>query len=470
MSLVLGIDLGLSSARAAVVDGRGRLVGRGRSGVPQKRRTPTQPDDLPKQWLSAAISAARQALASAGHPKIEAIGVGAFGPCPILLDEQCRPLTANAMFTVTAESEAYRARLIKRHAIAPHLVGQDNAIPQLLWQQRLQPKMFAAAACVSDVAGFLVASLTGRAVMDPTTRNDYQCPGLETPVPLPELVRGDAMAGGLTRDMATKLGLAMGTPVTAGSYDSHVDIAATGTTRTGQAAILLGSTVVLGTIVPPSYKSAKAVNNGLRMTPHIGRGWLLGGWTSSSGSLIDWAAGIIGGKSGSVERAASESGVLVLPYFAGERAPIWDPYARGVILGATLVTTRDDLMQATINGIALSIMDIAQRLEAVIPSKIHFRAAGGGLLNEAWAQATTDALGAPLEAMAGAGDAMGPARLALRAIGRVSEPRIARVFTPREGRHAHYQKMLRIYRGLYPALRKSMHELGRLAEKELEPA
>jgi xylulokinase len=305
--------------------------------------------------------------------------------------------------------------------------------------------------------------------MDPVTRNDYQCPGLKTPIALPDIVAADAVAGRLTQTMASALGLPAGTPVTAGSYDSAVDIAGTGATRSGQAAILLGSTVVLGRIVPSSFKAAKAVSRGLRVTPHIGRGSMVGGWTSSSGSLLDWLASITGKKNLHLA-TAREAGLLVLPYFAGERAPVWDPAARGLVLGTTLSTTQDDIWRATLDGIALSIMDIAQRLDAAIASKSHFRAAGGGLRNEAWAQATADALGTSLEAMADAGEAIGPARLALRAIGRVSEPRIARVFMPREKQRERYQKMLRIYRRLYPALRQSMHELGQMAEEELEPA
>ena len=115
-------------------------------------------------------------------------------------------------------------------------------------------------------------------------------------------------------------------------------------------------------------------------------------------------------------------------------------------------------------------MDIAQRVDAAAPERSHFRAAGGGLRNEAWAQATADAIGTPLEAVADAGEAIGPARLALRAIGHVTEPRIARVYMPREKQRERYEKLLRIYRRLYPALRQSMHELGRMAEEELEPA
>jgi sugar (pentulose or hexulose) kinase len=278
------------------------------------------------------------------------------------------------------------------------------------------------------------------------------------------------MAGGLTAKLAAKLELPADIPVTAGSYDSHVDIAAAGATRTGQSAILLGSTIVMGTIVPESFKASTAVKHGLRLTPHIGRGHLLGGWTSASGSLLDWADRMVGRVEPLALGAVREPGVLVLPYFSGERAPVWDSSARGAILGATLGTTADDIRQATLDGVALSTFDIGQRLFQAGGRKTHMRAAGGGLRNQAWAQATADALNCKLEAIAHAGESIGPAALAFRALGQKFEPGIAKVVIPDKRRHERYRRLYPIYRGLYPALRKSMHELGRMAEQETEVA
>ncbi|MBL8908119.1 MAG: hypothetical protein JNM20_15715 [Rhizobiales bacterium] len=466
MSAVLGIDLGLSSARAAVFDGRGRLLGSGRQAARPARHS--APDTLPESWLKMAIAAGRQALAIAQGPRIDGIGIGAFGPCPVLLDERLRPVMAAAMFSFSSGSERHRQKLIKTHHIADHLLGPDNTIHQLMWWRQKFPQAFKGAALVTDVAGFLATSLTGRAVIDRITLNDYTCPGLKLPVALPEVLSADEMAGGLTSKIAAKLGLPAGTPVTAGSYDSHVDIAAAGVTRAGQAAILLGSTIVMGTIVPADFKSAVALRLGLRLTPHVGRGELLGGWTSAAGSLIDWTNSLVGGENSSSIGYVREPGVLVLPYFSGERAPVWDSLARGAIIGATLATTADDLRQATLDGIALSTFDIGERLFEAGGRKTHMRASGGGFRNAAWAQATADALGCRIEVIAHAGESIGPAALAFRALGRKFEPGIARIITSDKRRHERYRKLYRIYRGLYPALRKSMHELGRLAEKEIE--
>ena len=79
----------------------------------------------------------------------------------------------------------------------------------------------------------------------------------------------------------------------------------------------------------------------------------------------------------------------------------------------------------------------------------------------AWAQAMCDAVGRPLEVVAHAGEATGPAQLALRALGHAVVPRIERVLRPDRRRHERYAGLHPLYRGLYPQLVSSMHELGR---------
>jgi len=98
------------------------------------------------------------------------------------------------------------------------------------------------------------------------------------------------------------------------------------------------------------------------------------------------------------------------------------------------------------------------------------RATGGGLRNAAWAQATADALGCRLEVIAHAGESIGPAALAMRALGHKFEAGIAKVVSPDKRSHERYRRLYPIYRSLYPALRNSMHELGRMAEQENEVA
>ncbi len=464
MSLpALGIDLGLSGARAAVVGEDGRLLGRGRVAGAPYRHDDGRAERMPADWLEEAIAAASQALQEAGCSQLAAIGVGALGPCPILLDAEGRALAPAPLFSLDPRAEGHRLALAAARGLGQDALGPDHALPKLLWWREHEPALIERAACVVDVTGYLVARLTGKPVMDPITAGDYKVTGIELPVPIPDPLPADSIAGGLLPEVAARLGVEAGVPVAVGSYDSFVDVAGTGTLHPGDACIILGSTMVMGSVIDKPVAAPE-----MRASLHLGQGWFLSGWTSASGSLLSWAQEILGFVPGEILEALppGAGGLLLLPYFAGERAPVWDPAARGAILGLTLASTRAEIARAAIDGIALSARDLAVRLEGA--SIRRWRLAGGGARNGAMAQALCDAIGGPLEILAEAGEALAPALLGFRALGRPIEPRIERVIAPDAGRRARYEELYRIYRGLYPALAASMHALGKLAvQKEM---
>jgi xylulokinase len=451
----LGIDLGLSGARAAVVDGEGRLLGRGRVAGASGRRAAGTAEHAPEDWEAAAFAAAGQALREAGCRAVAGIGIGALGPCPVLLDGEGRPLAPAPLFSLDSRAEGHRRRLAAAMGLGQEDLGPDHALPKLLWWQDHAPALIERAAVVVDVAGFIVSRLTGRTVMDSITAGDYRVAGAEPPVPIPTPLAADTVAGPLLLQAAARLGVDPGAPVAAGSYDSFVDVAGTGTFEPGEACIVLGSTMIMGVVV-----DRPASTSDMRASLHIGPGWFLSGWTSSAGSLMDWSRDLLGG-SGADDMPPGAGGLLALPYFAGERAPVWDPAARGLLLGLTLDTTGAEIRRALIDAVALSARDLAERLRDVEIRR--WRLGGGGARNPVLARALADALGRPLECLADAGEAVAPALLAFRAIGRRVDPRIAGVLMPDAARHDRYEQLYRIYRGLYPALASSMHALAKLS-------
>lgn len=462
---VLGIDLGMSGARAAVIDGAGRLLGRGRAAHRPRGQVDDRIERDPAGWVEDVVVAARLALSEAGHPRVAAIGIGALGPCPVLLDDNLQPLGPAPLFSIDGRAQPQRRRLIEMLDVADEAVGQDHVIPRLQWVQAHEPARFRRAARVVDATGYLVAALTGRLVMDPATARDHVLPGIDPPVPLPELLPADSVAGGLLPAAAERLGLAAGTPVTVGAYDSYVDIAGAGTAKIGEACMLLGTTLVVGRAVAEPIAA-----DGLRCTPYLGEGWFFGGWTSAAGTVLSWAAAAFGDDAAeqAVHLPPGAGGLVALPYMAGERAPIWDAAARGLVLGTTLATTRGELCRALLDGVVLSGLDLVTRLGLVAGLPETWRASGGGTRHPAWAQGMCDAIGRPVEISAHAGEAVAPAQLALRALGCAARPQIERVLQPEPRRHERYARLHSVYRGLYPPLASSMHELGRLAAEEEE--
>lgn len=457
MGHFLGIDLGLSGARAAVLDRRGKLRGSGRSHSRAAGRSAAEQD--PGQWLGAIADAVRQALDAAGRPVPEAVGVGAFGPCTVTLDEGLEPTGPASLFAFDARHLPWRRKLLDS-GISVELLGPDHTLPKIERLRKADPARFDRTAWVLDATGYVVASLTGVPVMDPITRLDHAIDGIETPRPLPAVRPADAIAGTVTGEAASRFGIPAGTPVAVGSHDSYVDLFGAGVTQDGDAGMLLGSTAVICKAASPS-----GTLGGLRVTPHVGAGTMVGGWTSAAGSLLTWAEGVTGaaGPNGRHARSPGGSGLIMLPYFAGERAPIWDADARGALVGLTLSTTGDDIREAALEAVALSVADITRRIDEACGPTRRYRVAGGGAAIPGLTQAIASATGAVLEIVADPGEACAGALLAAHAVGMPIERPVTRAVEPDPAGAARFAALMDIYRPLYGQLAEAMHRLGELA-------
>lgn len=413
---------------------------------------PGRAEQSPRAWLEAALAAGAEAVAKAGVASVDVVGVGALGPAPLLVDRDLEPLTPALLFALDSRAEAER--------VALGLESHDHALPKLRWWEAHEPVLVTRAAYALDAAGYLVAALTGVPAMDTITAASYAADDGATPVPVPAPVDPLAIAGSLRPAEAARLGLQAGTPVIAGTLDTYVDVAAAGVNGPGDACLLLGSTLVLCVAV-----EGDVMADGLELSPYPGEGLLLGGWTAAGGSVLDWFRRELGAE-GLPEQAAElepgAGGLLALPYLAGERTPVRDPLARGLVVGVTLRTSREELYRALVDALALAARDHLVRFETAGLAPSAWRTAGGGTRDRGWLQATADALGAPLELCAWAGEAVGPALLALRSLD-VDLPRpVERVVTPNPARGERYERLYEVYRTLHPSLAEAMQALGEL--------
>jgi xylulokinase len=449
----LGFDVGLSGVRATVVRDDGLLVATARRPHRRARMADGIAEHDPAEWLDGVAETGREALALAGEAsglRIAAIGVAALGPAPLLVDAELRPLTGALLFALDRRSEPQRLAMAARGPVGETDENLDNALPKLAWWLEHDPDAGARAAWALDATGFVVGALTGVPVMDSVTAADYTLPGIESPFALPHPVDATAIAGELKAGWAERLGLAPGIPVTAGTYDSFVDLAAAGVRRPGDSGLVLGST----TIVCRAVESGFQAPPGLGLSAYPGHGMVAGGWTLSGGLVLDWFTDRFGAGD-DLLRAAGKlepGGMLALPYLAGERTPLWDPFARGALIGLSRDSGPVDVYRALVDSLALTALDHAERLEPELGSCPVWRATGGGTRHPLWPQATADALGAPLEIAPDAGEAVGPALLALRALGADPERRPAAVVEPDPRRCERYRELLPAFRALSEAV------------------
>lgn len=446
MIAALGIDVGMSAVRAAVVDEHGVLLGAGRAGS-RARLAADRAEADPREWLLGAIEAGATAVAEAGVA-VDAIAVTALGPAPVLVTRDGKALSPALLFGFDRRAEEQRARLGVSH---------DHALPKLLWWAEHEPERVARAATAVDAAGFVVAGLCGEIAMDAITAEAYAVAGFDPPLPLPQPCDPLARVGGLLPGPAATLGLIAGTPVVAGTLDSYADVAGTGAPP-GTGCLLLGSTLIAYAV----WSEPVAVP-GLEVQHQPAPGVLLGGSSVCGGATIDWLGELLGQAAGDLhELAPGAGGLLVLPYLAGERTPVNDPHASGAVLGLTYATTRDELCRAFVDAVALSALDHADRLRAHGVDPARWRVAGGATRNAALVHACCDALGRPLDVMSHAGAAIGPAALALRAAGARWQPSPERTVEPDAGRTRRFAVLLEAYRGAYEGLAPTMRGLADL--------
>jgi xylulokinase len=459
----LGLDVGISGARAAVVDERGARLGTGRSRCRHARRSRRVAEHDPGAWLVEIGAAARQAVERAGVSDVDAIAVGALGPAPVLLDADLRPLLPAPLFSMDPRAERYRGSIVASGAD----VGPDHVRPRLLAWCETEPEAVARAAWAVDATGYIVGSLVGRPVIDRVTAADHEVEGAPSPVPMPDPEEPLAVAGVLNDDGAGLLGIRAGAPVAVGTYDTFVDVAAL-PSGPGDVAMLLGSTLVLGAV---TGARADRVPDGLRGSLHVGPGAFVGGWTSTAGAALEWVGQALGGHDASAAletvagREPGGDGLLAFPALAGERAPVWDPLASGALLGLTMSTDAPAIVRAVLDGVALSSLDLFDRLRPLTGDEPRVWVGGGGVRSGAWLHASADALGVPVRAARDLVDAGAAARFALRVAGVDAPPLRTETIEPDQARHERYRDLLPIYVSLYPASADAMHRLAAFAQR-----
>ncbi|MDP9258854.1 MAG: FGGY-family carbohydrate kinase, partial [Actinomycetota bacterium] len=367
MTAGLGIDVGLSGVRAAVVDEHGALLGSGRAGS-RPRLSADRAEADPREWLLGALEAGAAAVAEAGAA-VDAMAVSALGPAPVLVTADGEAVSPSLLFGLDRRAEEQRASLGVTH---------DHALPKLLWWAEHEPDRFARAATAVDAAGFVVAGLCGELAMDSITAEAYVVAGFDPPLPLPRPCDPLARVGGLLPAPAATLGVTPGMPVIAGTLDSYADVAGTGAAP-GTGCLLLGSTLIAYAVWPEPVSVP-----GLELQHQPAPGVLLGGSSVCGGATLDWLGELLGEVAGDLQALEpGAGGLLVLPYLAGERTPVNDPHASGAVLGLTYATARDELYRAFVDAVALSALDHADRLRAGGVDPARWRVAGGGTRNAA---------------------------------------------------------------------------------------
>lgn len=497
--MFVGVDIGTSETKGVLVDRGGRVLAQASAPntlhVPQPGWAEHDPD---ADWWGNFCTVANELFVRSGVPAadVEAVGCSGIGPCVLPVDEHVTPLGPGILYGIDTRAGAQIVRLNDELGEAAILQRTGNALtsqsagPKVAWLKDERPEAFAKAAMFHTCQSFIVAKLTGEHIMDRSTAAywgpfydirsnawiDEWTAGTVEPQRLPRLVWPTEVVGRVSADAARASGLAEGTPVIAGTADAPAEAVSAGVLGPGDLMVMYGSSIfmiaVVGeSIVDPRMWSAPFVFEGTS---------IVAGGTSTAGTLTRWLiellsddheAAAISDRYGQFAAWAAESppgahGLDLLPYLSGERTPIHDADARGVIFGLSLRHDRCDIARAALEGIAQGIrLNIETMLEMGVPID-RIRAVGGGVKNQAWLQTVSDCLERPQAVVTDTGAAYGDAILAAIGIGAMERADVSawldvdRIVEPDPDLAGLYRRQASRQRRLYESTKTLMHEVA----------
>lgn len=489
--LLLGIDIGTSSSKGALARPDGEVVATAERPHSVSRPRPGWVEqDAEEVWWKDVKALCRELLPHVDGGEIRGVCMSGLGPCVVALDDGGRPLRPAILYGVDTRASEEIAELTERFGAEEILLRCGSPLttqavgPKLLWLRRHEPEVWERTAMFCTASSFLVNRLTGEYVQDhhSASQSDplYELDSnrwipewaeeIAPAIELPRLLWPWEVAGEVSAEAAEATGIAAGTPVAAGTIDTWAEAASVGVRNPGDMMVMYGTTMFLVQVLTkarphPHLWSTASLEPGSHN---------VAGGMATSGALAAWVSELtgsvpheqLGREAGEV--APGADGLVVLPYFAGERSPLFDPRARGLIFGLTLAHGRAHLYRAMLEGSAYGARHILEEMAEAGGQVERGVAVGGGTRGGLWTQIVSDVTGIPGQDIprVRVGAAYGDALFAARATGLAppdaswNEPE--GTIEPDPAHREVYDQLYATYRELYPATREQMHRLADL--------
>jgi xylulokinase len=414
MDALIGIDIGTTAVKARLSALDGERLDAVAWTYPTVRGPGTLVEQDAEEWWRLVVAALdRLAGAAAGAGVgVRAIGITSQVNTHVFCGPDLVPLIPAIGWAdgrAAGQGAALEARISPEARIAalgaPIPIDASHALSRMAWLAEERPDLWARTAHVMAPKDWIIARLTGALGADAIASVGLCGPDLAYAAPVLALVPG---AGRVLPPLQDPLQIAgvvaegpfRGVPVARGTMDAWASLFGTGVARDGQALHLSGTSEVLGIIAPLARPTPGVIS----FPPWRGI-TLHAGPTQAGGAALDWVGRLTGlGTPGAAQAAAGArlraDSPLFLPHLAGERAPFWDPLARGTFAGLTGADGPGDLALAVMEGVAFQSRAVMERLEQAAglrPAVI--LGGGGGMAADLWCGLRAAAHGRPLQRM-----------------------------------------------------------------------
>ena len=479
--LYIGIDLGTSAVKLLLMDSEGNIRNIVSREYPLYFPHPGWSEQNPQDWYEQTMEGIRELLKDADKNQVAGISFGGQMHGLVILDEKDQVIRPAILWNDgrTTEECDYLNNVIGKDKLSEYTANisfTGFTAPKILWVKKNEPENFARIKKIMLPKDYIAYRLTGVHCTDVSDASGMLLFDVKNRCWSKEMceicgVREEQLAtcyesyekvGCVLPEVADELGLPHNVVVAAGAGDNAAAAVGTGTVGDNMCNISLGTS---GTIFISSDHFGVDQNNALHSFAHAdGHYHLMGCMLSAASCNKWWMDEIIGTKDYAAEQAQisklGENHVYFLPYLMGERSPNNDPNARGTFIGMTMDTSRADMTQAVLEGVAFALRD---SLEVAKSLGIHLertKICGGGAKSPLWKKMIANILNLKVDVIESEeGPAMGGAMLAAVACGEyASVEEIAEKFVKVTGTVepdpelvAKYEDRYQKFRQIYPA-------------------
>ena len=479
----IGIDLGTSAVKLLLMEESGKICNIVSREYPLFFPHPGWSEQKPEDWFAQSMEGMKELTKDIDRAQVAGIGFGGQMHGLVTLDKDDNVIRPAILWNDgrTGEETEYLNTVIGKDKLSQYTANIAFAgftAPKILWMQKNEPENFkkvvkimlpkdylayrlSGSFCtdVSDASGMLLLDVKNRC----WSKEMLEICGI-IEEQLPKLYESYEVVGTLKPDVANELGFSESVKVIAGAGDNAAAAVGTGTVGDGRCNISLGTS---GTIFISSEKFGVDKHNALHSFAHAdGHYHLMGCMLSAASCNKWWMDEILKTKDYPAEQAGitklGENHVFYLPYLMGERSPHNDPSARAAFIGMSMDSTREDMTQAVLEGVAFGLRDSLEVARSIGVNPERTKICGGGAKSPLWRKIIANVMNMKVDLIESEeGPGYGGAMLAAVGCGEydsVQEAadqlvKVVDTVEPDDKLVAKYEAKYQQFREIYPALK-----------------
>ncbi len=509
---LIGTDIGTQGTKTVIVDGEGNVISTGFQEYDVIKPKPSWAEQWPETWINATFNTIRIAIEKSSIDPRSIAGIalsGLYGGSGVPVDKNMNPLRPCLIWMdrrAVAEVEWVKKHIDKDtlFSITGNYVDSYYGFTKMLWIKNNEPDVWKKIYKFLTPKDYVIWKMTGINAIDYSsagniggifdihrrTWSEEMSKALGIPLSmLPEnIVPSSSIVGHVNRVTSEKTGLLEGTPVISGGIDAPMASLSAAVLDDKKHVAMTGTSICWGVVHKGTHLSPKLVS-----FPYVVKEkemvYTFGG-AATAGGIVKWFRDNFALKERETERSMGISaykqldeqakdipvgseGLLLLPYFMGERSPIWDPNAKGTIIGLTLYHTKAHVFRAILEGVAYSLRhNMETGIEAGMELDEECIIVGGVANSKLWVQIFADVTGFPMKTTTSQVEApYGDAFLAGLGSGVIESPEkikewveFTQPIKPNLANKRIYDNYYNEYINTYPKLKDTMHVLGNIGQ------